>query len=71
MNATDISTDIPVDIQADHAAVMQHFLNGQPLDPGIAERVRVRAQRITDELRRLHGEMNIAVDLIRESRDEA
>ncbi len=71
MNATDTPTGSPADVQPDHDAVMAHFLSGRPLDPAVAERVRARAQRITEELRRRHGEMNIAVDLIRESRDEA
>ena len=29
-----------------------------------------RMDRMREELRRLHGEMNVAVDLIREGRDE-
>jgi hypothetical protein len=71
MNATDTPTGSPADVQSDHDAVMAHFLRGRPLDRAVAERVRARAQQITEELRRRHGEMNIAVDLIRESRDEA
>ncbi len=71
MNTTETNTKITTDVQTDHAAVLAHFLTGQPLDPAIAERVRARASRITEELRQQCGEMNIAVDLIRETRDEA
>jgi hypothetical protein len=55
---------------ADGQAVMDRLITGKPLDPEVARRVRARAQKITDELRRQHGEMNIAVDLIRAIRDE-
>ena len=71
MNATEIPTGLAAIVQADHDAVMAHFLCGQPLDPAVAQRVRARAHQITEDLRRQYGEMNIAVDLIRESRDEA
>jgi hypothetical protein len=71
MNAINSLPANAADLQADRDAVMAHFLSGQPLDPVVAERVRARAQRITEDLRRQYGEMNIAVDLIRESRDEA
>ncbi len=55
---------------ADTKAVIEHAMSGKPLDPEVARRVRAEAQQITDALRRQHGEMNIAVDLIRETRDE-
>ena len=55
---------------ADRQAVMDRLITGKPLNPEVARRIRARAQKITDELRRQHGEMNIAVDLIREIRDE-
>ena len=55
---------------ADGQAVMDRLITGKPLNPEVARRIRARAQKITDERRRQHGEMNIAVDLIREIRDE-
>jgi hypothetical protein len=53
---------------ADAEAVMEHALTGAPLDPEIARRVRERSERATEGLRRQHGTLNIAVDLIREVR---
>ena len=34
-------------------------------------RVQAETEKITEEIRRKHGVLNIAVDLIREARDEA
>ena len=42
-----------------------------PLDPEVARRVRARSERATEELRRKYGTVSLAVDLIREARDEA
>jgi hypothetical protein len=58
------------DFDADAQAVIEHALTGKPLDPEVARRVRERSERATDELRRRYGTLNVAVDLIRESRDE-
>ena len=56
--------------QADEGAVHEHVLTGKPLDPEVHRRVRARAEKITAELRRKYGDMNISADLIREVRDE-
>ncbi len=69
MNAADTSTGA-AQIQADEAAVAEHLLTGKPLDPEVYRRVRARAERITAELRQRYGDMNLAVDLIRDIRDE-
>ena len=53
---------------ADAKAVMEWVVTRKPLDPKVVRRVRERAQKLTDELRAKYGEMNIAVDLIREIR---
>jgi hypothetical protein len=58
------------DDEADAQAVIEHALAGKPLDPEIAHRVRARSERATENLRRKHGTLNIAVDLIREVRDQ-
>jgi hypothetical protein len=55
---------------ADAQAVIEHAMNGKPLDPEIARRVRERSERATESLRRKYGILNIAVDLIREVRDQ-
>ncbi len=69
MNATDTSAGAG-QFQADEAAVTEHLLTGRLLDPEIYRRVRARAERITAELRQRYGDMNLAVDLIRDVRDE-
>ena len=40
-------------------------------DPEFTARVQAETEMITEENRRKHGVLNIAVDLIREARDEA
>jgi hypothetical protein len=55
---------------ADEEVVLAHLIHGTPIDPDTYRRVRVRAEKITERLRQQHGEMNIAVDLIRAIRDE-
>jgi hypothetical protein len=56
--------------QIDEDAVNGHVLTGKPLDPEVYRRVSARAEKITAELRRKYGDMNISTDLIREVRDE-
>ena len=41
--------------QADDEAVLRHAFEGEALDPEIARRVEQRANRITEEIRRVHG----------------
>jgi len=62
--------DDPAIREADAQAVMDHVLNGVPLDPEVARRVRERSERATAKVRRKFGTVNVAVDLIRETRDE-
>ena len=40
-------------------------------DPEFAARIQAETEKITEEIQRKHGVLNIAVDLIREARDEA
>jgi hypothetical protein len=58
------------DIETDAQAVIDHVMTGKPLDPEVVRRVRERSERATEELRRKYGTLNVAVDLIREIRDE-
>jgi hypothetical protein len=71
--ATSESDTVGTDPQilADLDAVMERIATGKPLDSEVSHRIRERAQRITEEIRQKHGELDIAVQLIRESRDEA
>lgn len=64
------TTDPITEQQVDEEAVHEHVLTGKPLDPDVYRRIRARAARITAELRRKHGDMNLSADLIREVRDE-
>ncbi|HEX4589999.1 MAG TPA: hypothetical protein VH120_08730 [Gemmataceae bacterium] len=57
-------------IRADLKAVLDSVINKTPLDPVIARRVRERGERIRKEVYERHGLLNVAVDLIREGRDE-
>lgn len=56
--------------EADGQAVMDHVLAGKPLDPEVVRRVRERSQRATEDVRRRLGTVNVAVDLVRQARDE-
>jgi hypothetical protein len=48
---------------------MYHFISGATLDPAVAMRVCARADRITAEVFRKLGEVNVAVDPVRELRN--
>lgn len=67
MGTSDVST-VAAQIQADEAAVAEHLLTGKPLNPEVYRRVRARADQITAQLRERYGDMNLAVDLIRDIR---
>ena len=70
--ANDTATEVVTDPseQADEDAVMAHYLTGKPLDPGVAQRVHERAQKIREETYRKHGLLDIAVPAIRKLRGE-
>lgn len=68
--ATPKPTACPPDVRADPDAVLKHLAAGSPVEAELARRVRQRSERMTEELRERYGEMNLAVDLIREIRDE-
>jgi hypothetical protein len=61
---------IPADLLADMQAVADAVAAGRPVDPEVARRVQERSKRLTEELRQNYGVLNVAVDLIREIRDE-
>lgn len=52
------------------AQALLERLSGKHLDPETYQRIRARQEAITAELRKQHGEMDIAAALIREVRDE-
>ena len=61
--------EVPSELDADTEAVIIKLMTGKPLDPETYRRIRERADRITEEVRRKHGTLNIAVDLVRQARD--
>lgn len=65
-----ISSAIPDDTLADLEAVAAAIAAGRRPDPELAQRVRERARQSTEAIRRRSGELNIAVELIRQTRDE-
>jgi hypothetical protein len=62
MNSTEKTTD--------KDALLEHIITGKPLDSEVYRRIRERGAQITEKLRKQYGEMDIAVELIREVRDE-
>ena len=69
MAATDNNRVIPPNLLADTQAIIEHIVSGKLLDPEITRRVRERAERITAEIRKTHGVLDIGVSAIRELRD--
>ncbi|HEX7378541.1 MAG TPA: hypothetical protein VF278_15585 [Pirellulales bacterium] len=65
-----MSTETKSTIEADDEALMERVLHGKPLEPETYRRIRAEGDRITEEIRRRHGTIEIAVDLIRAIRDE-
>jgi hypothetical protein len=63
-------SDIPPDTLADLEAVAAAVAAGRKPDPELARRVRERARASTEAIRRRSGESNLAVELIRQTRDE-
>jgi hypothetical protein len=68
---TNHSAKLDDQIQADLQAVLDRALTAKPLDPAVEGRVQKRAEKIRQEVLTKHGVVNVAVDLIREGRDEA
>lgn len=70
-----MSTEIQIpgvasEVAADLNAVLECVFAGIPIDPAVACRVQQRSELVQEEIRRKYGELNIAVKLIREIRDE-
>lgn len=64
-------TAVPPDVHPDLESVAAAVATGVKPDPELARRVRERSQKATEAVFRRHGVLNIAVDLIRQTRDEA
>jgi hypothetical protein len=62
-------SETPPEVIEDQAAVMKRLIDGTPIDPEVSRRIDQRADRITDELRRKYGAIDV-VELLRDARDE-
>ena len=65
-----ITLEDPILREQDARAVLEHALQGRTLDPEIARRVRERSLRATEETRRRFGTVQVAVELVRQARNE-
>ena len=70
MNITEPTPGIPPDLAAELREVLDNLAGGIR-DPEAARKARERMDRIREENRRLFGEQCIAVELIRQTRDQA
>jgi hypothetical protein len=71
MEIIDESPEIPPDEKADMEEVWRLICEGKRVtDPALRRRIDERAERVRRESFEKHGLTNIAVDLIREARDE-
>lgn len=58
--------------EADARAVYRHAFQGEPLDLEVARRVHDRAAQVTEEIYRLHGEIDTdAINALFRDDDEA
>ena len=55
---------------SDNRAVMDHILSKKAIPTDVRNRIRERAAKITERIRQVHGTLSIAVDLIRDARDQ-
>jgi hypothetical protein len=60
---------IPSDVLADGEAIVAAITGGKKPDPALARKVRDRARRITEDIRRNHGVLDIGAKAIRDLRD--
>jgi hypothetical protein len=58
------------DVLNDMQAVADAAAAGRPVDPEVAKRVRERSEKVQEQLRQRYGVREIAVDLIRQGREE-
>jgi hypothetical protein len=66
---TIVTTMIPSDALADLEYALHLQTTGQR-DPAFEQRIGAQAEKIRQEILAEHGVLNVAVDLIREGRDE-
>jgi hypothetical protein len=70
MPTIETSTTIPPDLMAEMRERAERAAQGV-IDPEARMKARERMDRLREEFRRRHGEVNLAVELIREARDDS
>ncbi len=71
MTTLEQMTDIDPQERADMDAVMRLWLQGVPIDAETSCRIDERARRITERIRRTHGESIDVDQLLRDARDQS
>jgi hypothetical protein len=62
---------IPPDILADMKEATRQAAAGGVKDPELLRRIAERSEQVRQEILRKHGVLNVAVDFVREAREEA
>lgn len=70
MTWMETKVEVPPDIMADREEVCRRVATEGIRDPELIRRIQERSEEARRELLERHGVLNIAVDLIREIRDE-
>ena len=65
-----MSTEAKPTHDADTEALIERITHGTPLPADVYRRIQERGDELTEQIRRQYGTIEIAVDLIREIRDE-
>jgi hypothetical protein len=70
-NAVMQAIDLIHEIDADAQAVIESAMTGKPLDAMVRRRIREQSERATAAMREKYGTVEIAVDLVRQTREGA
>jgi len=70
MDTAETTTATPPDVLDDMKAVADAIAASRPVPPEVAKRVRERSEKVQEQLLRQYGVREIAVDLIRQVREE-
>lgn len=65
-----MSTETKPTIDSDTQAILERIVHGTPLPADVYQRIQERGDKLTEQIRQQYGTIEIAVDLIREIRDE-
>jgi hypothetical protein len=70
MDTAEPAAGLPPDVLDDMTAVADALAAGRPVPSEVARRIRERADKVQKQLLRQYGVRQIAVDLIRQGREE-